>query len=254
MVIHPLFSSSSGNSLLVIGDKETIMIDCGVTYKKIKEIYSDIDKVDKLFITHSHQDHISGAGVIGRKFKCDIYLSEFAYETKKSLFNNCKINIIKGGDEILTKEFKIFSFSTKHDSHDSLGFKITELSSNDKFAFVTDTGIITKLIKTSIADANIYFFESDYDEELILTYDGYDDILKERIRSPLGHLSNQQTLEYIKTLDIENTKLILLGHLSRNTNSPDQLQKRIKELLPETYYEKIKIITEPFERININGH
>lgn len=248
MKIKFLCSGSDGNSTLITGKKETIMIDAGPSYKTLKEVNGGQDIIlNYLFITHEHSDHIKSAGVVGRKTGCVIYIPEKCYDSKIDLFDNCHVEFIEGGDEVDLTEFKVKAFSTRHDSVDAVGYVITEKMSNKKFAFLTDTGVITSLIKYNIQGCDAYFIESDYDLEELEKNAEYSDELKERIKSPYGHLSNQEALKFISSISIDSTKWIALGHLSKNTNSPEVLEERIKELIGESWLEKIAIIKESKE-------
>lgn len=248
MKIKPLFSSSSGNCMIIESDNTKIMIDAGVSFKKIKEAYgSDLD-LKALFITHSHYDHINAAGVVGRTTGCDIYIPEKCYEEKQKYFPDCKITTIQGGWSQEIGEFFIEAFSTRHDTPDSVGYIITEISTKKKFGFITDTGIITILMRKALQNCDAYFIESDYDEEGLEKCSEYDDYLKDRIRSPLGHLSNQETIKFINEhVDKEKVKFIFLGHLSKNTNSPEILKGRLNESFDSDFIKKIYIIKEPLE-------
>lgn len=243
MKIKFLCSSSSGNATLITGVNENIMIDAGPSYKTLKEANGGLDlSVQALFITHEHGDHIKGAGVLGRKTDCAIYIPEKCYLEKIDLFDSCNIQFVEGGDEIDLEEFTVKAFSTRHDSVDSVGYIITEKSTGKKFAFLTDTGVITALIREHVKDCHIYFIESDYDEEELEKNAEYSDELKTRISSPYGHLSNQESLKYISSLNFDMTDLIVMGHLSKNTNSPFILSSRIDQILDKKWKDKIYIV------------
>ena len=244
MKVKLLYSSSSGNSTIITAESGALLVvDAGVSYKKMIEAYGDDFVPQALFITHDHGDHISGAGVLGRKTKCPIYLPKNSYEHKKELFSDCTINFIEGGETVEIEDFVIHAFNTKHDSKAGVAFIITEKSSMKKLGFLTDTGGITKLMREELFGCNAYFIETDYDEEELEKCAEYDDILKERIRSPFGHLSNQQTLDYLNTyLNMDNIEWVAFGHLSQQTNSPEVLRNRIEYKVPKKYWDKLKII------------
>ncbi len=248
MKVKFLCSGSEGNATLITGKKETIMIDAGPSYKTLKKTNNDQDLVlDYLFITHEHSDHIKGAGIVGRKTNCIIYIPEKCYDEKIDLFNDCHVEFIEGGETVDLMEFTVKAFSTRHDSVDAVGYIVTEKSTNKKFAFLTDTGVITALIKDHVKDCNVFFIESDYDEEELEKNAEYSGELKERIKSPYGHLSNQESLKFISSLSPTNISWVALGHLSKKTNSPEILQERIKELTVKDWFDKIIIINESKE-------
>lgn len=245
MKIKNLFSSSSGNATVVETDTTVIVIDAGVSYTKLKNAYGKDLSVDAIFITHEHGDHVQGAGILGRKTGSPVYMPQASFEKRANLFNNCKIEYITGGNKIKIGNLEILAYSTKHDSAASVGYIVTELDTGKKFGLLTDTGAITPLIHNVIKDCNGLFLESDYDETKLAEYDGYDDFLKDRIRSRWGHLSNQETLTYLQKLDLKKVEWIILGHLSKNTNSPETLERQIKITIPKNYWNKIHIATQP---------
>ena len=195
-------------------------------------------------------DHISSAGIVGRKTGCQIYLPTKSYEAKESLFKDCTVNTIDGGNSFEVGEFNISAFSTRHDSKASVGYVLEEKSTMKKFGFLTDTGTVTKLMRDALSGCNAYFVESDYDEEELEKCAEYDEILKDRIRNPFGHLSNQQSLDFINTyVDLNSTSWVAMGHLSKHTNSPEVLRGRIEYKIPKVFWDKIHIISEPLELI-----
>lgn len=243
-------SSSSGNCTIIKSKKAQIMIDAGGSLKKISKKYEDafnkkLTNLDALFISHEHSDHIMGAGVIGRKLNCPIYIPDKSYQKKIDLFSNCLINTLEGGEEVTIKDIKIKTFNTKHDSEACVGFVIIDTTTNEKIGYLTDTGTITRLIQESLKDCDAYMIETDYDEEGLEKYSEYDDYLKERIRGIYGHLSNDQAIDYINSnLDLNKIKWILFSHLSENTNSPEILMNKIKYKIPERYWNKFHIATD----------
>lgn len=245
MKINFLYSSSSGNATVVesTSGNTKIQIDAGVSYKKLKEAYQKDLDINALFITHDHSDHIKNAGIVARKTNCEVYLPEPAYLNKKDLFDNCSFSYITGGNITEINELEVLAFSTRHDSPGSVGYTVFDKESKLKFGFLTDTGVITKVIKNALYDCDAFFIESDYDVEGLEKCEEYDEFLKERIKGAYGHLSNQESLEFIKTGSSDKLQWAALGHLSKHTNTPETLQKRIEEIVP-TLKDKLIILTD----------
>jgi len=236
MKIHPIFSSSFGNCCVVYTDTTKILLDVGVSWKKATAA-AHITDLDAIFCSHAHGDHISGAGIAGRKTGKTIYLPKETFEKKAELFTKCSVEYITGGDVTIVGDLSILSVSTRHDTKNSLAFIVTEISSGKKFGLLTDTGSISKVMRSKFSDCNGYLIEADYDPKLLKEFPDYDDYLKERIDSPWGHLSTHQAIEFIyENLDLENIDWILLGHISSNTNSPELVLEKMHNAFPD--YEK----------------
>ncbi len=241
MYVHSMYSSSSGNACRVFNENTTILIDAGVSFKKLQKAAGAGFKPDALFITHEHTDHTSGAGIAHRKTKCPIYMPEASYMEKRALFNDYKPNFLIGGHEVAIGDFKIKAFSTRHDCAACVGYTVTEVTTGKKFGYVTDSGSYSRLMRTALDGCDAYLLETDYDEQLLTEYEEYPDVHKDRIRSPWGHLSNAQTLEFVEnSIDLEATQWILFGHLSPRTNTPETLLTQVKNKFPK-YLKKFKI-------------
>lgn len=245
MDIRYLHSSSSGNATLITSGDTSIIIDAGTSYKKLVEaVENKMPKINAIFVTHEHSDHIIGLGVLGRKTKAVIFIPEKSYEKIKSKLKGCKINFISGGDTYNVGSLAIKAFSTRHDSLESVGYTVK--SNNAKYGHVTDTGVMTPVVTEAIQDCNALFIESDYDYYQLELYEEYDDMLKSRIQSNTGHLSNQQVVKYlIKEANFNKLEWVMLGHLSPRTNSPEILDKLLKKYIHANKLPKIKIFNNP---------
>lgn len=240
MLIHTLLSSSNGNSCKIESVKgTTILLDVGISYKSLcKTAGIENFSPNALFLTHDHGDHISGAGILGRKTNCKIYITKEAFEHKEeTIFGNIikkRFTFVKGGGTYRVNDLTIKAFSTRHDSRESVGYTVTEKSTKRKFGFLTDTGYITRTIKQAMVGCDAYFIETDYDEVMMEETDQYDDFLKERIKSPFGHLSTQNAINFIREeINLDEVKWIQLGHLSKITNSPELVMSHVKSAFPE---------------------
>jgi phosphoribosyl 1,2-cyclic phosphodiesterase len=249
MIVHPLFSSSAGNATLIYNDDGQILIDAGVSFKSLVDTAKVDIALDAVFITHEHIDHVRGAGIVGRKTMAPVYITKPSYDKKPDLFDGCDVQFISGGDVVETKGFKVEPFSTRHDSKASLGYIITDKINEKKFGYITDTGSFSKLMLVTLVGCNAYLVEADYDEQMLLDYDDYDQYLKDRIMGPWGHLSNDQAINFIKTvIDLDAVEWILLGHISVRTNTQEKVLSAVKAAFPN-YIDKFKCapLEEPKE-------
>jgi len=245
MKILPFESSSNGNSTHIYTDKASILIDVGVSLKKIKE-KTGRDTFDAIFISHDHSDHIKSAGAAGRRFKCPMYMHPWVKTTMGDKLKNCKVLDHLPGADIVVGDLQIKSFSTKHDAKYTYGYVFTDLTKNKKFVHVTDTGIITPLMVMHMKGADAYFMETDYDVKSLQDYEGYDDYLKERIASAFGHLSNDDAMAGLFNVGVDLTEFIIFGHLSSRTNSPELVKEAAYKTFP--LYDKNKFYIAPLDK------
>jgi len=227
-----LTSGSSGNSILFSSEKTKILIDSGLSGKKIEEKLNSLGEtanyIDGIIITHEHGDHINSAGILGRRYDIPIYIRKKTYEKVKEKFKNTDINIIEKKFEI--GDFKIEPYPISHDAIDPIGFIIT--FKKYRVGILTDTGYITGLIKNKLSDLNGIFLESNYDERLLFESDRPLS-LKQRIKSRLGHLSNENAVKLIDDIDKINLKFIVLCHISEKHNEYDLVYKTMKKYIDE---------------------
>jgi phosphoribosyl 1,2-cyclic phosphodiesterase len=242
-------SSSKGNSTQITTEKTDLIIDAGIGVRKFNEykeppVFPNPCREgtpDTIFITHGHSDHISGLDVICAQYEGEhpwVYIHEDVYEAKKHKFprlNEVRVHLIQsyGMKHIIGSDLTVTPFSTKHDSEYSLGFVIKQIPDGPKVGYLTDTGMITPVIKNALQDCDAYFIEADYDEEEIEKNGYYPIDLKERIKSATGHLSSTQAIDFVKNnVNMDKVQKIIFGHLSEHTNSPELLQAKIDEAFP----------------------
>lgn len=224
LTIAPLFSGSSGNSILLRSKNARVLIDAGVSCKKICEELektgTDIRGIDGILITHEHSDHIKGLDVISRKFGVPIYANENTWDAiMPSLKDIDKKNVrIITTDDFYIKDINIKPFSISHDAADPFGY--TLCSGGKYISTLTDLGKVTKEVLENVKRSSIVLLEANHDENMLIA-GSYPYMLKKRILSGKGHLSNEAAAKAALYLAINGVKGILLGHLSQNNNIPD---------------------------------
>ncbi len=221
--IYPLFSGSSGNSYFLGRQEQGILIDAGKSAKQLglalQNCQIDPLAVKGIIITHEHSDHVSGLRVFATKYQIPVFASK---GTIKALEN---ANIANGAYKIHEIEqnlqiadMTIKHFNTSHDCAQSIGFNI--LTDDDKrICFATDLGVITDEVEENMYDCSLAVIESNHDENM-LKVGKYPFMLKKRILSDIGHLSNRACAEFLIRLHKNNTKKFLLAHLSGENNTP----------------------------------
>ena len=238
MRIIILGSGSKGNSTLLIGKNKKILIDVGFSYpqmiKKLDEYHILSQDIDAILLTHTHKDHISGLKTFVKRNYTKVYTNKLMYPEIKDLID--ENFIIFNDQEYDIDEFHIDVFHTSHDAQGSVGFIINDLESS--LVYVTDTGYLNKDVLLKLHNKNIYIFESNHDVEMLMK-GPYPYVLKQRVLSDKGHMSNELSGEYLKEIIGSKTKIIVLAHLSEINNTEELALKTVSNIL----HKDIPIIT-----------
>ena len=221
MKLCVLASGSKGNCTYVATAQSKILIDIGTTSlyaeKKLKEIEIDPKEINGIFVTHTHTDHISGIRVFVKKYHTKLYITSKIYEELKTRFPINNYEIVE--DQINIGDLKIELFKTSHDAPDGNGYILT--SHGSSIAYVTDTGYINIKNHPKLMNKNLYVMESNHDVEMLMN-GSYPYHLKQRILGDEGHLSNVDCCSYLSKFIGDETKDIILIHLSEENNCPEK--------------------------------
>ena len=231
MKISVLSSGSKGNSTLIQTNNTKILIDLGVTKsyieEKLKEIEVEPKEIKAILITHTHVDHIQGLKVFLKKYKPLVYVTEELLGLLKEYDFDANYVIYDGKSEVID-DLKIDLINTSHDAKGSLGFIIS--SDNKSCVYITDTGYINNRYFEKLKNHNLYVLESNHDVSMLM--DGnYPYHLKQRILGNKGHLSNDDAAFYLSEFIGDNTKTIILAHLSDDNNTYDKALNTVKDTL-----------------------
>ena len=220
-----LYSGSSGNCLFVESENTKLLIDAGVSLKKIEQGLESLNipssSIDGILVTHEHSDHIKSLGSLSKKFNLPVYANSETFDampnqTDKIATEN--INKIKINEHFFIKDISINAFSIPHDAANPCGFTLS--CGNDKISIATDIGHMTNDILKQLEGSNFLLLEANYDPE-VLKYSKYPFNLKQRISGPNGHLPNDMAGKVINYLLHDNLKSAMLGHLSKENNFPE---------------------------------
>jgi len=228
MRICVLASGSKGNCTYVETANHKILIDIGKNKKyidnKLAEIGVNPCEIDYILISHLHDDHISALSTFIKKYHSTVCLSSpmFMELTNIKDYNN----ILIYEDEIILNGVKIKALKSSHDSIDSRNFVIEE--GEKSVVYVTDTGYVNNKYFRCLKNKNVYLFESNHDIEM-LNHGPYPKWLKTRVLSDIGHLSNKLASFYLAKLVGDNTKKILLMHLSEVNNTEEKSLETIHQ-------------------------
>jgi len=244
-----LASGSKGNSTYIETNELKILIDIGIGYQRLENELSNINispkELDAILITHTHHDHINGLQALVKKTNLKVYITE---EMEEEILNKIPSENIKLlEDNFNIKDLEIELIHTSHDV-DSVGYILTE--KNKTLVYVTDTGYINRKYLKRIIDKNAYVIESNHDEKMVM--DGpYPFILKQRVISDKGHLSNYTTAEYLTGLVGENTKYVILAHISENNNTEELAYQTTKNRFIEEGIEQEILLAKQYESLDL---
>ena len=238
MKISVLASGSKGNVSYIETKKTKILVDLGMnsTYveNKLRSFGVDPKYLDGILITHTHSDHINGLKVFIKKYKTKVYLTELMLNEINKLFQIENYELIY--DDFSIKDLDIELINTSHDAPDSKGYIFK--SDGKSISYITDTGYLNRKYKEKLSNKNLYVMESNHDIKM-LQNGKYPYYLKQRILSDKGHLSNEMCSKYLLSYIGNNTKTIILIHLSEENNDPSIALSTIQNILKNN---KINII------------
>jgi len=235
--ISVLASGSSGNSLYIETSQQKILVDAGLSGKKIDELFKEIDRapcdLDKILITHEHSDHTKGVGILARKYELDIYANEktwHAIDGKLGMIDKNQKHIFEMGKVKTFGDLDVESFGVSHDARSSQFYSFHK--QNKTFVVLTDTGYVSENLRNIIKGADAYLIESNHDVGMLLL-GSYSWNLKQRILSDVGHISNEDAANVMAEIIGENTRRVYLGHLSRENNLVELAHLTMKNKLIE---------------------
>ena len=183
-----LYSGSSGNSLLVETENTKLLIDAGVSSKKIETALQDIhiepSSIDGILVTHEHTDHVQGLGTISKKFDLPVFVNQETLDAmpkQKDKISSKNIKKFKVAEKFSIGDLDINPFSIPHDAANPCGFTI--FNENKKISIATDIGHMTNNILKNLEESLFVMLESNYDPE-VLKCSSYPFSLKSRIAGP----------------------------------------------------------------------
>ena len=241
-----LYSGSSGNSLFVETSNTKVLIDAGVSSKKIEKALNDIhiepSSLDGILVTHEHTDHVQGLGTLSKKFDLPVFVNQETLDAmpkQRDKIASKNIKTFKISDKFSIGDLEIKPFSIPHDAMNPCGFNIWK--ENKKISIATDIGHMTNNILKDLEESLFIMLEANYDPE-VLRCSSYPFTLKSRIAGPIGHLSNEMAGKTICHLLKSGLKSAMLGHLSKESNFPElAYQTVMDELISNNSFDKNSI-------------
>lgn len=219
-------SGSSGNCIYTGNEKDHVLIDVGISKKRIEEGLNTADMsladINGILITHEHSDHIKALGVVLRKYDIPVYAAKETIETifkedKLGKINRDVFHAINPDESWNVNSLMINPFNVPHDAAHPLAYKVSD--GEKSVAVATDMGCYDDYIVNNLKGLNALLIEANHDVRM-LQMGSYPYVLKQRILSNRGHLCNEmcgRLLDEILHNDLEH---VFLGHLSQENNYP----------------------------------
>ena len=219
MEFYTLASSSSGNAALVRSGDTSILVDAGISARRIAQSLALLDlspdDLDAVLITHAHGDHVGGIATLVKKYAVPVYASR---GTARFLPQAAAVlRPFDAGDSFCVGSLEIRSFRTSHDALDSVDYRID--APEGSLGFLTDTGYVTEDAAETLCGVDALVLEANHDVGM-LENGPYPYHLKRRILGDCGHLSNAVAAEFALYCAQHGTRDILLAHLSDENNTP----------------------------------
>lgn len=225
VIAYTLFSGSKGNSSLIATKNSQILIDAGMGSRTIEKSLSmlgtSLANITDIFVTHDHGDHTKGLESICKKYDLTVHMTKASAEVilNKAVSGELeeKTQVHPLLFEAQANDIFVSSFATSHDSRASVGYVIK--TPTHSIGYATDMGCVTDAVRKNLCGVDSVILEANHDITM-LNEGPYPDVLKKRILSRFGHLSNDDAAEFAAYLAENGTKNFLLAHLSEQNNDP----------------------------------
>jgi phosphoribosyl 1,2-cyclic phosphodiesterase len=232
-----LFSGSSGNCIFVSSGETSLLVDAGVSGRRIEEALAQIGEniadIRGIIITHEHSDHINGAGILSRRHKTPIYANRDTWAAMKPFLGKMapdNIRVVDIGSMFRIGDIGVSSFPIPHDAACPVGYNI--FIDGKKITVATDIGHMSDELLSYLEESLLILLESNHDIEMLKT-GRYPWPLKKRIMGDYGHMCNELTGRVVAHLAQGGTKFFLLGHLSKENNFPELAYQTVCNALIE---------------------
>lgn len=224
-----LGSGSKGNCTLVESGSTRLLIDNGFSGKEILARLAGLgvapETLTAIVVTHEHDDHIKGIGVLARRLHLPVYANAATHRAAERRVGNLPSRHEFGvGEAFVLGDLQIHPFSVSHDTVDPVGFVVSDGASS--LGYCTDTGKITQLIKYHLQKCQALVLEANHDVQM-LQEGPYPLPLKQRVLSSRGHLANGDSVELAACLAADRLQLLVLAHLSEMNNHPDLVLQEV---------------------------
>ncbi len=231
MQVHVLASGSRGNSTLVTYKDTSILIDAGISCKRVvdemRALNLEAKNLSGILLTHEHVDHMAGVPQLLKKFRIPLYTRKRTWNAMSSKVEEYRECMVEVADrELEIGHLTVQPFSTYHDAVDPCGFSC--YTDSEKMSLLTDTGMVDRRIMAELEDSTYLVLESNHDLTMLRDSYKYPMALKRRIAGNYGHLNNEQAAEILLYLARKKKRNVVLAHRSAENNTMATIDKTLQ--------------------------
>jgi phosphoribosyl 1,2-cyclic phosphodiesterase len=224
LTVCVLASGSRGNAIYVADATTAVLIDAGLSGVEIeRRLHSRglcPERLTAVLVTHEHDDHIRGVGVLSRRYRLPVYITAPTLKAAGPQLGSLhEVRAFRCGHGFQIAALNFRPFALCHDAEDPAGFTVS--ANGGKLGIATDLGIATALVQENLKDCNALVLEANHDP-LMLENGPYPWPLKQRIKSRCGHLANRDSRQLLSAVRHAGLQHVILAHLSEKNNSPEK--------------------------------
>jgi phosphoribosyl 1,2-cyclic phosphodiesterase len=238
-----LGSGSRGNSTYVATERVRLLVDGGLSARELERrllsIGASPKELNGIVVTHEHVDHVRGVGTLSRRYKLPVYLNKQTHlHLPDSVGRLDQKEEFVTGRSFSIEDLTIHPFAISHDGVDPVGFTLA--NGSVKIGVCTDLGAATKLVYRHLDHCSALILEANHDMEM-LKNGPYPWPVKQRIKSRIGHLSNEQSVDVLSRVFSENLQEVVLAHMSETNNSAEIVLNTFNGMLAQNKRERLTI-------------
>lgn len=232
MITSVLASGSSGNSVYLEAEGSALLVDCGLSVpelgRRLSAIGRDVSRIGAIFLTHDHGDHVGSSVVLARRFGIPLFATSGTHGVLRRLPPELT-RVVRADQPVSHGGFTVHPIGTPHDGVESVAYRVDHLPTKRSMAVVTDLGYVPRGVVDRLQELHLLVVEHNHDERMLLE-GPYPQMLKQRIRSPHGHLSNEQGAALVAGVLHPGLRRVVLAHLSETNNTPERARRAFERV------------------------
>ena len=228
LTVHSIASGSEGNSLLVSAGGTHILVDAGISARRITAALLSLGltpgDIAGVLVTHEHSDHTAGLATLTKQYRLPLYASGGTAGALCARIPHAAdvLHLLPRQGVLTLGDAQVTVFPTSHDAAESIDFRFD--CGGAALGVLTDTGCVTPEAEQALQGVDLLVLESNHDEDWLLS-GPYPYYLKQRILGNRGHLSNDAAAALAQRMASAGTRQFVLAHLSRENNTPERARQ-----------------------------